>query len=436
MSQTTAAEPTPQKVLDVQRWLRYAPEPPERGDRKYDAFISYRSSDREWAMALYDGLRLAGWEPFLDQFELVPGADLQTSLEDALMASASGVVLWSSRTADSEWCKRERRAMMTLKDEGGFEYLFAKLDHEKLPLFARADLYVDFEECPEGPRGVNLLRLMCGMRGVDLDDEAVRLAQQVDADAQRVMIAIKGAFSAGNAARLHQIGLSDDPGVLASAAPVVAAAEGLISMKKYDQALEVLERADKHFPKSIRARQLRGLALRRMGKFQEAIDVLSELEAAGHQDPETLGMLAAAWDGLSQGPTGKLVHLRKSRELYRTAFQANPSSYYTGINAASKSLFLGEADEAARLAALVLPLVKDAGDGRDYWAGCTLGEVLLLQRELDAAAAQYLKMIDTHPTRVGDLCGTRDQAARICKSLGLSEADTRKVMDPFALIEV
>lgn len=66
-------------------------------------------------MALYDALKLAVWEPFLDQFELVPGANLQTSLEESLQASSSGVILWSSRTKDSDWCKRERDRLYRLE---------------------------------------------------------------------------------------------------------------------------------------------------------------------------------------------------------------------------------------------------------------------------------------------------------------------------------
>src|SRR4029077_3993943 len=137
------------------------------------------------------------------------------------------------------------------------------------------------------------------------------------------------------------IGTSDEPGILASPGRVLAAAQGLISMGKYQDALKVMKHAYAYFPKSVRAKQLEGLALRRLERYQDAIDVLSELKAAGHQDPETMGILGAAWDGFYQ-ESGKMLHLRKSRELYRTAFKADPKDYYTGINAAAKSLFLDE----------------------------------------------------------------------------------------------
>ena len=422
-----------QTLLDL--WLTYAPKPPDRGSNSYDVFISYRSSDRTWAMVLYDVLKQAGWEPFLDQYDLVPGTDLEVSLSEALAASSSGVILWSSRTKDSAWCQRERNAMRTLKDRSGsqFKYLFAKLDDESLPLFAQSDLYVDFSDSLEGPRGVNLLRLLSGMRGIPLDDGAVKLANRVDEESRQAMTRIRAAIESGNANRLRELGLSSQMGVLSSPAAIAAAAQGLIRLGEYAPALEVLAHAARCFPKSIRVKQLTGLALRRLKRFQEAIDVLSELKASGHQDPETLGILAAAWDGLYLD-TGKTLHLRKARELYRTAFQADPKDSYTGINAASKSLFLGERDEAARLAGAVLPLVAHAADGEDFWPACTLGEVYLLQGRVGDAAAQYQRVIDRHPTSKGDLTSTEQQARRLCSALALGPADTVTVLAPFDLL--
>ena len=439
MSDEITPEQMQQQAEYMRQWLQHAPAPPERGKNSYDVFISYRSSDRPWALALYDVLKLVGWEPFLDQYDLVPGTDLATSLMEGLQASSSGVILWSSRTKDSEWCRRERTAMTTLKDRGQrtpppFNFVFAKLDTEQLPLFAEGDLYLDFEDSPEGPRGVNLLKLICGMKAVTLSPDAVEMAAKVDQEAQRIMTMINGAIEAENPARLREIGTSAAPGILASPGPILAVAQGLISMGENDDALEVLKYADAYFPKSIRVKQLKGLALRRLKRYQDAINVLSELKAAGHQDPETMGILAAAWDGFFQ-ESGKMLHLRRARELYRTAFQVDPKSYYTGINAATKSLFLDESQEADRLATEVLPLVQNANEGNDFYAGCTLAEVYLLQSNLAAAAAQYQKVIDRYPGRGGDLAGTRHQAARICAKLGLSAEDTTRVLAPFELLD-
>jgi tetratricopeptide (TPR) repeat protein len=233
---------------------------------------------------------------------------------------------------------------------------------------------------------------------------------------------------------LVEIGTSAEPGLLASPAPGLAAAQGLISMGQYDMALGVLAQARARFPKSLRARQLEGLALRRLGRFQQAIEVLEEVRAAGHRDPETLGILAACWDGLYV-QTGKRLHLRKSRDLYTTAFRGDPTNYYTGINAASKSLFLGEVEVAAQVASEVRPLVEHAASGDDMWAGGTLAEVLLLGGDFGGAAEQYQRVIDKHYAQRGDLASTRQQAERICTALGCSTEDTALVLAPFELLD-
>jgi hypothetical protein len=68
----------------------------------------------------------------------------------------------------------------------------------------------------------------------------------------------------------------------------------------------------------------------------------------------------------------------KSRDLYRQAFEAFPSDYYTGINAASMSLLAGEKETAAQLAKRVQDLVGDKEVPGDYWKTATVGEVQLL----------------------------------------------------------
>jgi Flp pilus assembly protein TadD len=129
---------------------------------------------------------------------------------------------------------------------------------------------------------------------------------------------------------------------------VCAAAEGLIAMKRVSEALGVLDRLEQAFPRAIRPKQLRGLALARSGQTMKAQLVLGKLYAAGQTDPETLGILAGTWmDRYNQ--TGERVFLLKSRDLYRQAFEGTPSNYYTGINAASKSLLAGEKETAAQL---------------------------------------------------------------------------------------
>ena len=168
------------------RWLSYCPAPRARpGDIEWDVFLSYRSVNRSWVLALYDALVQADFKVFLDQFALVPGTSLDDSLQKNLQASAAGILVWSVAASESDWVNREHKAMRVLTDkrddsELPFLSVVAKLDEADLPLFLADSLYVDFADYPEGPRGGELLRLMHGVVGLPLSDGAVRAISQPD----------------------------------------------------------------------------------------------------------------------------------------------------------------------------------------------------------------------------------------------------------------
>jgi hypothetical protein len=125
----------------------------------------------------------------------------------------------------------------------------------------------------------------------------------------------------------------------------------------------MLKQLEVQFPKAIRPKQLRALALARrasktnnIGDLDEAQEILAELYAAGERDPETLGIYGRTWMDRYELDQDE-PSLRKSRDLYAEAFDAARDDYYTGINAAAKSVFLGtpaEVEKANECAARVL----------------------------------------------------------------------------------
>lgn len=147
------------------KWLKLAPQPhPRAAGDQWDVFLSYRSVSRPSAMALYDVLRQRDYQVFLDQYSLSAADRLEASLERHLQQSASGVMIWSSRSEDSKWCQEERTAFSQLESaKPGFQYVGVKLDDADLPLLAKQKLWIDFSGSREGPTGSNLLRLMYGL---------------------------------------------------------------------------------------------------------------------------------------------------------------------------------------------------------------------------------------------------------------------------------
>ncbi len=209
-----------------------------------------------------------------------------------------------------------------------------------------------------------------------------------------------------------------------------AAADGLIAMKKIPEALTLLDRVEKAFPKAIRPKQLRGLALARSGETLKAQLALGKLYSSGEIDPETLGIFARTWMDRYNRSREKMF-LLKSRDLYRQAFEASPKDYYTGINAASKSLLAGEKETAAQLAKRVQELVGDKPVPGDYWRTATVAEVQLLQGNVDAAADLYAAAVCDQPFDHGSHGSTFNQAKLLLAAMGATDAQKAKIAAAF-----
>src|SRR4051794_20240444 len=168
-------------------WLKYAPKPRELGaNDKWNVFLSYRSVNRPWVLNLYDVPRELGHRVFLDQCVLKPGDPLMRSLQAGLAGSQAGVLIWSAATADSEWVQREYEVLERFATEKpGFHFVPVRLDRSPLPLFPSSRVFLDFADYPDGPNGGELLRLLHGIVGVPLSEQAARFAVEQDEAARQ-----------------------------------------------------------------------------------------------------------------------------------------------------------------------------------------------------------------------------------------------------------
>ena len=416
----------------AENWTDLAPAPaPLVPAKSYHVFVSYRSVNRPWVLALYDILNGLGYKVFLDQYVLTAAAPLAVSLGEALDASQSAILIWSGKYEDSEWCKEEFATLEVMQNaKTGFRYVIARVDESQIMGFAAAKLWIDFSKQPEGPGGSGLLSLLYGLQGHPLPPAAVKLAAKVDEQMKDGLSSVKACRDAGDADALLALTGTDDMAWTGSPMLACAAAEGLIAMKKIPEALRVLDRAEQAFPKAVRPKQLRGLALARSGETMKAQLVLGKLYAAGEIGPETLGILGRTWmDRYNQ--TGERTFLLKSRDLYRQAFEAFPSDYYTGVNAASKSLRAGEKETAAQLAQRVQKLVGDQPAPGDYWKTATVAEVQLLQGNFDAAAQLYEAAVLAAPLDHGSHQSSHRQARLLLAALGATDEQKGRIAAAF-----
>ncbi len=82
---------------------------------RYDVFLSYSTSDKDEARAIYDALEKTGKKCFLAEKSLQPGDKFKDEIRDALTDSGEVWILISPSSVKSEWVHREVSAAWALK---------------------------------------------------------------------------------------------------------------------------------------------------------------------------------------------------------------------------------------------------------------------------------------------------------------------------------
>ena len=206
---------------------------------------------------------------------LTAAAPLAVSLGEALDASQGAILIWSGKYEDSEWCKEEFAKLEVMqKAKKGFRYVIGRIDESEITGLAAARLWIDFSKQPEGPGGSGLLSLLYGLQGQPLPPAAVKLAAKVDEQMRDGLFRVKACRDAGDGDGLVALTATNEMAWTGSPMLLCAVAEGLIAMKNTPEALKVLDNVEQTFPKAVRPKQLRGLALARTGQTMKAQLVL------------------------------------------------------------------------------------------------------------------------------------------------------------------
>jgi ATP/maltotriose-dependent transcriptional regulator MalT len=130
--------------------------------------------------------------------------------------------------------------------------------------------------------------------------------------------------------------------------------------------------------------------------------------------------------------SGDLNDLKQSRDLYAEAFQLAHDDYYTGINAAAKSIFLGETDEAVKYAEQVQAIVGTEPKTGDYWLTATVAEVFLIRQHYADAARLYKAAVAMARSEIASHQSTWKQAQRLLDKLGPTTGDRANIGSAFA----
>ncbi len=423
-------------------WMKFSPKPREltRNDQ-WNVFLSYRSINRSWVLSLYDVLKEHGHKVFLDQYVLKAGDSLISGLENALETSQSGVLIWSSATRESDWVKREYQVMERQAERKNYFYFIpVKLDASPTPPFLANRIHLDFSAYPEGPNGGELLRLLYAIVGKPLNAEAIRFSNEQDEAAREAEAEIQSAINHGQSE--HLIELFENSGLpwLVSAILGCKAAEGLVRLGHCDKAIQLLDTLEKQFPKSIRPKQLKALALARranVGDLLDAQKILGKLYVNGERDPETLGIYARTWMDCYE-ISQEIADLEKSCDLYSEAFEIAQDDYYTGINVAAKNVLLGIPegfDRALKYARRVENIVGTKPEPGDYWKTVTIAEMFLIQKKYQDAGRTYEAAITSARFELGSKKTTWKQACRLMDKLQPTEEERAMISKAFLSLE-
>jgi class 3 adenylate cyclase/tetratricopeptide (TPR) repeat protein len=194
-------------------------------------------------------------------------------------------------------------------------------------------------------------------------------------------------------------------------------------------AYDVVAEGMKSFPQDLRLRQLLALALARSGAAEPANKVLEQLYQDGHRDEETLGLLARTYKDLAceEADVSKTrQHMRRAYELYAQGYETS-GGYWSGINAATLALLLGDRESAVALARLVKEQCRQRlrgvaeGSGERYWLISTLGEAALLLGDWPEAENWYRQAVELGREDWGNLQSTRHNARLLMQSLAPGE---------------
>lgn len=133
-----------------------------RAAGEYDVFLSYNSKDKQEVKAVGEQLKERGYLPWLDEWELPPGAMWQPVLE-AQIDRINAAAIFVGRSGIGPWQNMEIQAILRRFVENGFPTIPVILPSCKkvpaLPVFLQGQTWVDFRTLDPDP----LKRLVWGI---------------------------------------------------------------------------------------------------------------------------------------------------------------------------------------------------------------------------------------------------------------------------------
>lgn len=139
---------------------------------QFDVFLSHNSADKPAVEEIARKLVQAGLSPWLDKWNLIPGAPWQVAIEDAL-SNCTTCAVFIGPSGIGPWHNEEMRAAINRRvseSQGRFRVIPVLLpgatreERSRLPTFLTAATWVEFRQSLDEEEPFR--RLLCGIRGV------------------------------------------------------------------------------------------------------------------------------------------------------------------------------------------------------------------------------------------------------------------------------
>ena len=206
-------------------------------------------------------------------------------------------------------------------------------------------------------------------------------------------------------------------------------------------AYEVAKEGLSFIPRDVSLRQIMALALVRTGNTSRAIELAQILYDEGYRDEETLGLLGRAYKDLADKTVkedDKKYNQQCSFEMYNQAFEET-GGYYSGINAATLAVLMGEKTTARDIAHRVREKCQVELDSRRadsdelYWLIATLAETSLITNQLDEAEQWYKDAVKIAANRWGDQATTRRNIRLLMSALNYDSRLLKRLENCFLI---
>jgi class 3 adenylate cyclase len=205
-------------------------------------------------------------------------------------------------------------------------------------------------------------------------------------------------------------------------------------LEAFDDTVMLNNSSDSSRVMFVKMQQQRALALAQSGASKAARHILMKLYHQGADDGETLGILGRTLKDMASTETklqrrGEL--LREAFENYHQAYSTAlkkkniDQAYYTGVNAASLALFIGDMQTCRTLAKEVKTLCQEKLNENEenpaHWLFATLGEAELLLGNQKGAKTYYQRAAGGASRSFRDIASMRKQASAILTETGADD---------------